>query len=169
MKVERGADGTITCSETTGAHRKVTCWQDGRCLETSNTGRPRESIGVSFVALREPRVAFAIPGERLVDTTVPSYDWELDHGATVQVCASEVLAQPHRVALQLVLVPRGQEPPHHETVGDRRIDEGVPDLWIVLDLPPEPPPRRLAAVQRLPHLPKPLHVRTEPPYDPFDP
>jgi len=75
-----------------------------------------------------------------------SFLYESDlQGATVQVSAHAVLEEPHRVALQLVLVPRGQQPYHRETVGDRRIEEGDPDIWIVLARFGDEPTERLVA------------------------
>jgi hypothetical protein len=112
---------------------------------------------VPLAAVNEPHVAYSIPGPRLLDQRVPPYASDVDSGATVQVSGHAVLEEPDRVALQLVLVPRGQQPYHRETVGDRRIDDGDPDIWIVLARVGDEPAERLVA-KRILRWPPPLRV-----------
>ncbi len=101
-------------------------------------------------------VAYSIPGWRLLDDTLPPYTSDIE-GATVQINAHAVLEEPHRVALQLVLVPPGQEPYHRETVGDRRIENGDPAMWIVLARQGDEPAERLVA-SRVLRWPPPLRA-----------
>jgi hypothetical protein len=136
MKVLREADGSVWCAAGTAPFAGVT-WRMG--------------------TLDQPYVAFSIPGPELLDERLYTYDSIADKGATVQVSAYAVLEEPHRVALQLVMVPRGQEPYHRETVGDRRIDDGDPAMWVVLARSGEDPGERLAA-QRIRRWPPPLRV-----------
>jgi hypothetical protein len=121
--------------------------------ELAGQRTPHSSIGA-------PEVAYGIPGRRLLNDHLPPYSSDMQ-GATVQISAHAVLEEPHRVALQLVLVPRGQEPYHRETVGDRRIDENDPALWIVLDRDGEEPTERMAA-SRVLRWPPPLRAETRP-------
>jgi hypothetical protein len=58
-------------------------------------------------------------------------------------------------------VPRGEEPHHRETVGDRRFDDGNPDLWIVLDRRGEDP-AGVAAVQHVLRWPPPIRAEAKP-------
>jgi len=168
LQVDRAPDGTVSCWEAVEPHSGIAWSPDGRFRWTSHTGVESEIHRTPLAAVREPQVAFSIPGGRLLDARVPPYDHELELGATVQVSGHAVLDEPHRVALQLVLVPQGEEPYHRETVGDRRIDEGIPDLWVVLDRAGDDGPARMAAVQRVLRWPPPLQAETELPH-PFDP
>src|SRR6185503_1686476 len=116
----------------------------------------------ALVAIDGPLVAYSIPGPQLLDEGIPPYDSDIDVGATVQVSAHAVLEEPNRVALQVVLVPRGEEPLHRETVGDRRTDDGQPDIWIVLDRSGEEPPGRVAVAQRVPRSQPPVRAHAKP-------
>lgn len=108
----------------------------------------------------------SISGARLLDPALPAYDSDLDRGATVQLSGDDVLADPDRVALHIVAVPRGEQPPHRETVGDRRIDEGRPDLWVVLGRLADEPPDRVAAVLKPRHWPPPIAIHAKRPFQP---
>ena len=112
LAVERLADG-ISCWEKLPPHIGAT-W------------RP------SPEGLTDPQVIYSVPGPRLVHQPAWAYDSEVDRGATIQIDGEEVRDEPGLVALQVVAVPHGQELSHRETIGDRRIDEGDPDLWVVL-------------------------------------
>ena len=136
MKVRRETDGSVSCAGGTAPFAGITWRMD---------------------ALEHPYVAFSIPGPELLDESLFRYDNCVDMGATVQVSAHAVLEEPHRVALQLVMVPRGQEPYHRETVGDRRIDDGDPAMWVVLARLGEDPAERLAT-PRIPRWPPSLRV-----------
>lgn len=111
--------------------------------------------------MSEPHVAYSIPGPRLLDDRVLPCVPDIHQGATVQISAHAVLEEPNRVELQLVLVPRGEQPYHRETVGDRRIDGGDPDIWVVLARFGDEPAGRLVA-QRNPRWRPPLRAWTRP-------
>jgi hypothetical protein len=106
----------------------------------------------------ERHVAYSVPGPTLLSETVPRYAPDVDPGATVRISAHAVLDEPHRVALELVLVAHGNEPHHRETVGDRLIDSGDPDIWIVLTRAGDEPPERLVAAQRVLRWPPPVQA-----------
>jgi hypothetical protein len=157
LQVERAPDGTVTCWEA-AAPRSGMAWSvDGRFRSITDAAAERETLRTPLIAVREPQVAYSIPGVRLLDGRVPRYDHDLDRGATVQVSGYAVLEEPDRVALQLVLVPQRDEPHHRETVGDRLIDRGVPDLWVVLNRPGDEP-AQVAAVRRILRWPPPLQA-----------
>jgi hypothetical protein len=141
---------------------RMTWWTDGRFEWTSEAGREQRGDREPLAAVREPRVAYSIPGPKLLDARLPPYASDIDVGATVQISAQAVLDEPQRVALQLILVPRGEEPYHRETVGDRRIDDGDPDLWVVLDRRADDPSGRVAAVQRVLRWPPTLRAEAKP-------
>jgi len=136
MRLMRDAEGSVSCAEGI---------------------EPFARIAWRMHELQEPVVVFSIPGPKLLDERLYTYDSIADKGATVQISAYAVLEEPDRVALQLVMVPRGQEPYHRETVGDRRIDDGEPAMWIVLARFGEEPGERVAA-QRIPGWPRPLRA-----------
>jgi hypothetical protein len=142
LKIDRSQEGHVQCWETVEPFGGTT-WSP-------------------LAAVREPRVVYSLPGPKLLDARLPAYASEIDLGATVQISAHAVIEEPHRVALQLVLVPRGEQPFHRETVGDRRIDDGDPDLWVVLDRRGDDPPDRVAAVQRVRRWPPPLGAQAKP-------
>jgi len=146
--VERLADGGISCWEEWPPHAGVTWRFDGRTQSTSESARGWDSYRLPLADLASPLVTYSVPGTRLLDPALPEYDWPLHQGATVQIDGDEILAYPHLVALQIVAVPHTQQPPHRETVGDRRIDEGQPDLWVVLNRLGTEPPDRVAAAAR---------------------
>jgi hypothetical protein len=162
LKVDRSREGHIRCWETVEPFTGMTWWMDGHFQRTTETGAEGESHRVPLPAISEPQIAYSIPGPKLLDARVPAYASDIDQGATVQVSAHAVLEEPDRVALQLVLVPPGEQPYHRETVGDRRIDVGTPDIWVVLDRVGDEPPGRVAAVQRIPRWPPPLRAQTRP-------
>jgi hypothetical protein len=161
LKLSRAQDGSISCIETLEPFGGMTWWTDGRYRLTSGTSTEPVSQRVPLASLSEAHVAYSMPGPRLLDERVPGYASGIDQGATVQVSAHAVLEEPDRVELQLVLVPRGQEPYHRETVGDRRIDDGDPDIWIVLARFGDEPAERLVA-RRILRWPPPLRAETRP-------
>jgi hypothetical protein len=134
---------------------------DGSFAWASDTTGERRSHREPLSQIREPQVAYSVPGPKLLDARVPEYASDIDQGATIQISAHAVLEEPHRVALQLVLVPRGEQPYHRETVGDRRFDDGNPDLWIVLDRRGEDP-SGIAAVQHVLRWPPPIRAEVKP-------
>jgi hypothetical protein len=145
----------------------VTWRFDGRAESRSEAAAGWSSYSLPLADLAGPLVTFSVPGKRLLDPAVAEYDWDLDRGATVQVDGDEILNYPHRVALQIVAVPHSQQPPHCETVGDRRFDEGQPDLWVVLNRPGTEPPEAVAAALRPPRRWSPtLEVHAKRPFDP---
>jgi hypothetical protein len=158
LKVNRSQDGEISCVEPLEPFAGMTWYTDGRF----RVGADWESQRQPLAALSEPRVAYRIPGTRLLDERLPCYAHDLDDGATVQVSAHAVLEEPNRVELQLVLVPRGQEPYHRETVGDRRIEDGQPDIWVVLARSGDEPPDRVAVANRILRWPPPLRAQARP-------
>lgn len=158
LRVARSQEGHISCFEAAEPRAGMTWWMDGRFRLTTESDTERVGQRPTPGALREPHVAYSIPGPRLLDPRLPPYDSDIDRGATIQVSGHAVLEEPHRVALQLVLVPRGEEPYHRETVGDRLIEEGEPDIWIVLARFGDEPAERLVA-NRVLRWPPPL--RTE--------
>ena len=141
LTVERLADG-ISCWEKLPPH-------------TGTTWRP------SAEALIDSQVIYSVPGPRLVHQAAWAYDSGLDRGATIQIDGEEVRNQPGLVALQVVAVPHGQQPHHRETIGDRRIDEGEPDLWVVLHRFGIEPPGRVAAALRPHRWPPSLRVHAD--------
>src|SRR5207247_8261549 len=143
LRVSRSQDGQLSCVEARNPGAGMTWAPDGRFLLTDDTGAKHEGQRRPPASISEPLVAYSIPGPKLLDEDIPLYAPDVDEGATVQISAHAVLEEPHRVALQLVLVPRGEEPYHRETVGDRRIDNGEPDLWVVLDRSGDEPPGRV--------------------------
>lgn len=162
LRVSRSQDGQISCVET-GAPLAGMSWSAGGQFRlTTESGAEQESQRRPLTAISEPLVAYSIPGPKLLDESIPQYAPDVDAGATVQVSAHAVLEEPDRVALQLVLVPRGEEPYHRETVGDRRIDDGEPDIWVVLDRLGDEPPGRVAVAQRILRWPPPLRAQARP-------
>jgi hypothetical protein len=159
LRVTRGENGEISCAEIRTPGAGMTWHPDGRFQLTNDNGILQHSQRRALASIDQPLVAYSIPGPQLLDETLPHYAHDVDVGATVQVSAHAVLEEPKRVALQLVLVPRGDEPHHRETVGDRRIDDGEPDIWVVLATSGEGPPGRVAAAQ--PVLPWPPPLRTQ--------
>jgi hypothetical protein len=162
LKIDRSQDGHVRCWETVEPFSGTTWSADGRFEWTSDGSGEQQSRREPLADVREPRIVHSIPGPKLLDAKLPAYASEIDQGATVQICAHAVIEEPHRVALQLILAPRGEEPFHRETVGDRRIDDGAPDLWVVLDRRGDDPPRRVAAVQRVLRWPPPLGAQAKP-------
>lgn len=158
LRVSRSPDGQISCVETRAPFAGATWCADGQYRRTTEMETKHESQRRAPAAITQPLVVYSIPGPRLVEDTVPLYASDVDEGATVQVSAHAVLEEPHRVELQLVLVPHGQEPYHRETVGDRRIDDGEPDIWVVLDRSGDEPPGRVAVAQPIPRWPPPLRA-----------
>jgi hypothetical protein len=132
LRVLRTDNGEIRCAEVRVPCAGMMWHPDGRFRLTDSAGRPHDSQRRTLASINEPLVVYSISGPELLDDALQPYDSTLDVGATVQVSAHAVLEEPTRVALQLVLVKRGDEPYHRETVGDRRIDDGQPDIWIVL-------------------------------------
>jgi hypothetical protein len=168
LKVERSHDGRISCWETVHPFIGMTWWMDGRFAWTTDVGREQYSHRVPLPSVRKPQIAYTIPGPRLLAAGFPAYASDIDQGATVQISAHAVVEEPQRVALQLVLVPRGDQPYHRETVGDRRIDDGDPDIWVVLDRRSDGPPDGVAVAQRVRHWPPPLGAQAHPSERPFD-
>jgi hypothetical protein len=162
LKIDRSQEGHIRCWETVEPFMGMAWSMDGRFEWTSDAGGEHHSHREPPPAVREPRVAYSVPGAKLLDARVPAYASDIDQGATVQISAHAVLEEPQHVALQLILVPRGEEPYHRETVGDRRIDDGDPDLWVVLDRRGDDPPGRPAAVHRVLRWPPPLRAQAKP-------
>ena len=162
LKVDRSPEGHIRCWETVEPYAGMTWSVDGHCEWTSGAGEGHHSQREPPFAVREPRVAYSLPGPKLLDARLFEYDPYIDWGATVQISAHAVLEEPHRVALQLILVPRGEQPLHRETVGDRRIDDGHPDLWVVLDRRDGAPPERVAVAQRVLRWPPSLGAHAKP-------
>jgi hypothetical protein len=161
LKVDRSEEGHIRCWETVEPFAGMTWLMDGSFERSSDADGRYHSHREPLTEVREPRVAYSIPGPKLLDARVPEYGSDIDQGATVQISAHAVLEEPHRVALQLILVPRGEEPYHRETVGDRRFDDGNPDLWIVLDRGSDDP-SDIAAVKHVPRWPPPLRAEAKP-------
>ncbi len=161
LHVTRAADGEISCNETRAPLAGMIWCPDGHFRLTTDSGAEHESHRRPLAEINEPLVAYSIPGPKLLDENVPRYAPDFDVGATVQVSAHAVQDEPHRVALQLLVVPRGEEPYHRETVGDRRIDDGQPDIWVVLDRSGDEPPGRVAVAQRLPRRPPPLKAQAK--------
>jgi hypothetical protein len=162
LKIDRSQEGHIRCWETVEPFIEMKWSMDGRFEWTSDAGGEHRSHREPLAEVREPRVAYSIPGPNLLDSRVPAYASDIDQGFTVQISAHAVLEEPHRVALQLILVPRGEEPYHRETVGDRRIDDGDPDLWVVLDRRGDDPSGRVVAVQRVLRWPPTLRAQAKP-------
>ena len=161
LTLSRAQEGHISCVETFEPFGGMTWSADGRYRLTTGTSNERVSQRVPIASLSEPQVAYSIPGPRLLDAEVPPYESDFHLGATIQISAHAVLEEPDRVELQLVLVPRGEEPYHRETVGDRRIDDGNPDIWIVLARFGDEPAGRLVA-NRILRWPPPLRAETRP-------
>jgi hypothetical protein len=161
LKIDRSQEGHIRCWETVEPYNGMTWSMDGSFEWTGESTGGHRSHREPLSEVREPRVAYSVPGPKLLDARVPEYAPDVDQGATVQISAHAVLEEPHRVALQLVLVPRGEEPYHRETVGDRRFDDGNPDLWIVLDRRGDDP-SDVAAVQRVLRWPPPIRAEAKP-------
>ncbi len=157
LKLARSQEGNISCFEAAEPIAGMTWWMDGRFRRTAESNIERVGQRAALSGLREPHVAYSMPGPSLLDPSLPPYDSSIDRGATIQVSGHAVLEEAHRVALQLVLVPRGQEPYHRETVGDRRIEEGEPDIWIVLARLGDEPAERLVA-NRILRWPPPLRA-----------
>jgi len=102
----------------------------------------------------------------LLGPEVPDYDPKLHTGATVQLDGDEAREHSDFVALQVLAVPHGEQPPHRETIGDRRIDDGQPDLWAVMNRLGHPPPDQVAAALRPGRRPPPMLQHARPAYDP---
>jgi len=161
LRVSRHENGEIRCAEARAPHPGMTWHPDGRFRLTDDAGVAQESERRTLASIDQPLVAYSMPGPRLLDESLTLYDRGLDSGATVQLSAHAVLEEPTRVELQLVLVRRGDEPYHRETVGDRRIDDGQPDIWVVLATAGDPPPLRVAAAQPVLRWP-PLRTHSRP-------
>lgn len=155
--VDRSEVGEVSCVEPMEQEQGAGMrWlMDGR-FWLARGERELKAQRTPLAKLTQPEIAYDIPGPRLVNDRSPLYDRDM-RGATVQISAHAVLEEPDRVALQLILVPQGQEPYHRETVGDRRIDEGDPAMWIVLDRNGDEPPERVAATRVL-RWPPPLRA-----------
>ena len=162
LKIERSPGGDVRCRETVEPFRGMAWWTDGRFDWNTDAGQEHHSRREPLTEVREPRVAYNVPGPKLLDARVPEYASDIDQGATVQISAHAVMEEPHRVALQLVLVPRGEQPYHRETVGDRRIDDGDPDLWVVLNRRGDDHSDRLAAALPVPRWPPALRGHVKP-------
>jgi hypothetical protein len=147
LRVSRSEDGEISCREAASPLAGMTWSADGSFRLTTATGAEHASQRRPLVEIDQPLVAYSIPGPKLLDENLALYEVGWDVGATVQVSGHAVAEEPHRVQLQLILVPRGDQPYHRETVGDRRIDDGQPDLWVVLDRAGDDPLRRAAAAR----------------------
>jgi hypothetical protein len=161
LRVIRDESGEIRCDEARAPRAGMIWHPDGRFRVTDDAGVTQDSKRRTLASIDQPLVAYSIPGPRLLDENLPPYDRELDLGATIQVSAHAVLEEPRRVALQLVLVRRGDEPYHRETVGDRRIDDGQPDIWVVLATAGDAPPERVAVGQPVLRWP-PLRTQSRP-------
>lgn len=163
LTASRSHDGDISCAEPVRqpGSAGMTWRSNGLYCLTTDTGAELRAQRTPLASLKEPEVAYSIPGPRLLDGLPPLYASDLDVAATVQVSAHAVLEEPERVTLQLVLVPRGQAPAHRETVGDRRFDDGEPTMWIVLARSGDDPAERLVA-NRILRWPPPLRVAQRP-------
>jgi hypothetical protein len=161
LRVSRHESGEIRCAEARAPQAGMTWQPDGRFRLTDDAGVARDSERRTLASIDQPLVAYSIPGPRLLDESLPLYDRSLDLGATVQVSAYAVLEEPTRAELQLILVRRGEEPDHRETVGDRRIDDGQPDIWVVLATAGDPPPARVAVARPVLRWP-PLRAQSSP-------
>lgn len=163
LTVRRSQDGTVSCTEPLRQRYLpgMTWLPSGLYRLTTDTSTDTTVQRTPFASLKEPEVAYSIPGARLLDGSLPLYAYDVHSGATIQVSGHAVLEEPHRVALQLVLVPRGQEPYHRETVGDRRIDDGEPTIWVVLTRSGDDPAERLVA-NRVLRWPPQLRVGVRP-------
>jgi hypothetical protein len=159
MKISRSPQGDISCGETVHGWAGMTWRVDGGFSLTTDTRAEFRGNRTPLRSLKEPEVAYSMAGRRLLDDGFP-YERDLQ-GATVQISAQAVIEEPDHVALQLVLVPRNHEPYHRETVGDRRIDDGEPDIWIVLARFGDEPAERLAAARVL-RWPPPLRAAARP-------
>jgi len=161
LVVDRAEDGEVSCVEPLEQQRGTGMrWlRDGRFFLASGATETKDQRA-PLASLKQPQVAYSIPGPRLINERIPFYSSDMK-GATVQISADAVLEEPHRVALQLVLVPRGEEPYHRETVGDRRIDDGDPDMWVVLDRDGHEGVARAAALRVL-RWPPPLRTSARP-------
>lgn len=164
LTVERLEDGAVWCREQLPPHAGVTWWPDGRVKSESHQGAEWSSYRSPLTGAGGLQAIHSISGSRLLDPALPAYDLDLDRGATIQLSGDDVLAEPHQVALQIVAVPRGEQPRHRETVGDRRIDEGQPDLWVVLHSLAGEPPDRVAAVLKPRHSPPPVWISAKRPF-----
>jgi hypothetical protein len=140
----------------------MTWHPDGRFQLTAHNGIERWDVRRPLASIDQPLVAYSIAGPSLLDETIPHYSSDIDVGATVQLDAHAVLEEPAQVALHLILVKHGEEPYHRETVGDRRIDDGQPDIWVVLDRSGDEPPRRVAVAQRILRWPPPIRAQAKP-------
>jgi hypothetical protein len=165
VAVERLTDGSISCWEQRPPHAGVTWRFDGSAQSTSEGASSWSSYRLPLGDLGGPLVTFSVPGPRLLDPGVPAYDSALHRGATVQLDGEEILDHPHLVALQIVAVPHTQLPRHRETVGDRCIDRGRPDLWVVLNRLGTEPPDRVAAALGRHRWPPPLVLHAKRPFD----
>jgi len=162
LRVGRDQDGQIWCRDVRAPLAGMMWQPDGRFALTNDSGAEHNSQRRPLAAINQPLVAYSIPGSKLLDPDYPPYSSHVDKGATVQVSAHAVLEEVNRVVLQIVLVPRGEEPYHRETVGDRRIDDGHPDIWVVLDRSGDDAPERVAVAQRHPRSPLPLRAEVKP-------
>jgi hypothetical protein len=166
VTVERLEDGAVYCREHVPPHGGVTWWPDGSVKSQGHQGAEWSSRRSPLTEDGVVQTIYSISGSRLLDPPPPAYDWDLDRGATVQLSGDDVLADPQRVALHVVAVSPGEQPPHRETVGDRRIDEGQPDLWVVLGRLAGEPPDRVAAVLKPRRWPPPLAIHAKRPFEP---
>jgi hypothetical protein len=155
--VDRSEDGEVSCVEPLEQEQGSGMrWLPDGSYWLGSGARELKGQRTPLARVSQPEVAYSIPGPRLVSGRLPSYSRDpYVYGATVQISAHAVLEEPNRVALQLVLVAPGQEPYHRETVGDRRIDDGHPNVWIVLDRDGDEPTERLVA-NRVLRWPPPL-------------
>jgi hypothetical protein len=163
LTVSRSQDGDISSTEPLRQRYAAgMMWSaNGLYRLTTDTSTDTKEQRAPLTSLREPEIAYSIPGVRLLDGSLPPYEYDAHSGATVQVSAHAVLEEPHRVALQLVLVPKGQEPYHRDAVGDRRIDDGEPTMWVVLTRSGDDPAERLVANRAL-RWPPPLRAGVRP-------
>ena len=163
LTVDRSQDGDISCAEPLRQHAPagMKWWLNGRYCLITDLGAELSAQRTPLASLKEPEVAYSIPGARLLDGGSPLYSSDVDVGATVQVSRHAVIEDPNRVALQLVLAPRGQAPYCRETVGDRRIDDGEPTMWILLAQSDDDPAARLVA-NRVLRWPPPLRIAVRP-------
>jgi hypothetical protein len=135
LTLSRSRQGHMSCVESLQRPGQpaagMTWWVDGRYRFTTETGARLRSHRMPLATLKDPELAYRMPGSALLDQRLPAYTPQM-LGATVQIAAEAVLEEPDRVELQLLLAPRGQVPEHRETVGDRLIEDGEPSLWMVL-------------------------------------
>jgi hypothetical protein len=93
--VDRAPDGEVSCVEPIEQ-------QQGTGMRWLMDGRfwlavgPTELKGnrTPLASLRQPEVAYSIPGSRLLNERLPHYSSDIQ-GATVQINAHAVLEEPH--------------------------------------------------------------------------